>query len=85
VPATVLSLCRDRSVDSVDSVDSVAAVASGRLSPGLPYLWLGQGAPPVMALGGSAEHAAPAGFLRPASLSSAAVFARHFTVSHHRL
>jgi len=34
----------------------------------------------VMALGGTAEHATPAGFMRRVSLSSAAVFARHFTV-----
>ena len=34
----------------------------------------------MMALGGSAEHATPAGFVRRASLSSTAVFARHFTV-----
>jgi pimeloyl-ACP methyl ester carboxylesterase len=32
-----------------------------------------------MALGGAAEHAIPAGFMRRVSLSSAAVFARHFT------
>ena len=55
-------------------------MTEGRLSPGLPYLRLGQGPPLVMALGGAAEHATPAGFTRRVSLRVAAVFARHFTV-----
>lgn len=59
---------------------SVAAVTEGRLSAGLPYMRLGKGPPLVMALGGSAEHANPAGLMRYISLSTAAPFARHFTV-----
>jgi pimeloyl-ACP methyl ester carboxylesterase len=58
----------------------VTAVTEGRLSAGLPYLRLGQGPPLVMALGGAAEHATPAGFLRRMSLSTATEFAGHFTV-----
>ena len=49
-----------------DSVEAVAAVTEGRLSPGLPYLRLGHGPALVMALGGAAEHATPAGFVSTA-------------------
>jgi hypothetical protein len=52
----------------------------GRLSSGLSYRRLGQGPPLVMALGGAADHATPAGFMRRMSLPVAAVFAGHFTV-----
>ena len=62
------------------SVASVAAVSEGMLSPGLPYLRLGQGPPLVMAPGGAAEHANPAGLMRRMSLSTAARFAGQFTV-----
>jgi pimeloyl-ACP methyl ester carboxylesterase len=62
------------------SLGRVAAVTEGRLPGGLPYLRLGQGPPLVMALGGAAEHATPAGLMRRVSLSVAARFARHFTV-----
>jgi pimeloyl-ACP methyl ester carboxylesterase len=62
------------------SVESVALVTEGRLSAGLPYLRLGQGPPLVMALGGAAEHANPAGLMRRMSLFMAVRFAGHFTV-----
>jgi pimeloyl-ACP methyl ester carboxylesterase len=62
------------------SVGIVAAVTQGRLPPGLPYLRLGQGPPLMMAVGGAAEHTAPAGFMRRMILSTAAPFASHFTV-----
>jgi len=50
------------------------------MSAGLPYLRLGQGPPLVMAVGGAAEHANPAGFMRWMALSTAAPFAAHVTV-----
>ncbi len=50
------------------------------MSVGLPYLRLGQGPPLVMAAGGAAEHANPAGFMRRFILSAAAPFTAHFTV-----
>jgi pimeloyl-ACP methyl ester carboxylesterase len=62
------------------SVAGVAAVTEGRLPGGLPCLRLGQGPPLVMALGGAAEHATPAGLMRKVTLSVAGRFARHFTV-----
>ncbi len=55
-------------------------VTEGMLAAGLPYLRFGHGPPLVMALGGSARHANPAGLMRYVSLSTAAPFARHFTV-----
>jgi len=58
----------------------VAAVTEGRLSSGLPYLRLGRGPALVMAPGGSARHASPAGLMRSVSLAAAGPFARHFTV-----
>jgi len=61
-------------------VAGVAAVTEGRLPGGLPCLRLGQGPPLVMALGGAAEHATPAGLMRRVTLSVAGRFARHFTV-----
>ncbi len=61
-------------------VVGVVALTQGRLPGGLPYLRLGQGPPLVMALGGAAEHAAPAGLMRRVSLSTVARFAGHFTV-----
>jgi pimeloyl-ACP methyl ester carboxylesterase len=62
------------------SVAGMAAVTEGRLPGGLPYLRLGQGPPLVMALGGAAEHAGPAGLARRVHRSTAARFAGHFTV-----
>ena len=62
------------------SVEGVAAVTEGRMSAGLPYLRLGQGPPLVMAVGGAAEHANPAGLMRRLTLSTATPFAAHFTV-----
>jgi pimeloyl-ACP methyl ester carboxylesterase len=62
------------------SVEGMQVVSEGTLSGGLPYLRLGQGPPLVMALGGAAEHANPAGVERRISLSTAARFAGHFTV-----
>jgi hypothetical protein len=62
------------------SVQGMRVVSEGRLAAGLPYLRLGQGAPLVMALGGTAEHANPASVERRISMSTAARFAGHFTV-----
>jgi hypothetical protein len=61
------------------SVQGMRVVSEGRLAAGLPYLRLGQGAPLVMALGGTAEHANPASVERRISMSTAARFAGHFT------
>ena len=55
-------------------------VSEGRLSPGLPYLKLGQGPPLILATGLTAEHANPTGMWRRMALSWAAPFAEHFTV-----
>jgi len=46
------------------SAEGMGVVSEGRLAAGLPYLRLGQGPPLVMALGGAAEHANPAGVER---------------------
>ena len=62
------------------SVEGMRVVSEGRLAAGLPYLRLGHGPPLVMALGGAAEHANPAGVERRISVSTAARFAGHFTV-----
>jgi pimeloyl-ACP methyl ester carboxylesterase len=62
------------------SVEGMRVVSEGRLAAGLPYLRLGQGPPLVMAVGGAAEHANPAGVERRISVSTAARFAGHFTV-----
>jgi pimeloyl-ACP methyl ester carboxylesterase len=59
----------------------VVEVIEGSLYGGLPYLRLGQGPPLVMASGLSSEHANPTGQWRRMSLSAAAPFAEHFTVS----
>jgi pimeloyl-ACP methyl ester carboxylesterase len=56
------------------------AVVEGNLAGGLPYLRLGKGPPLVMAVGGAAEHANPAGLMRRMTVSVAARFAGHFTV-----
>jgi pimeloyl-ACP methyl ester carboxylesterase len=62
------------------SVAAVPAVTEGMLSPGLPYLRLGQGPPLVMASGLSPEHANPTGIRRRMSVSGATPFTEHFTV-----
>jgi len=74
--------CNDvaESVITARSVEGMRVVSEGRLSGGLPYLRLGQGPPLVMAVGGAAEHANPAGIERRISVSTAARFAGHFTV-----
>jgi pimeloyl-ACP methyl ester carboxylesterase len=64
----------------VRSVAPVAAVTEGTLSPGLPYLRLGDGPPLVMASALTPEHANPTGVWRRMSISRAAPFADHFTV-----
>lgn len=58
----------------------MAAVTEGLLSPGLPYLRLGEGPPLVMSPGLGPEHANPSGMWRRMALASAAPFAEHFTV-----
>ena len=74
--------CNDvaESVITARSVEGMRVVSEGWLSGGLPYLRLGQGPPLVMAVGGAAEHANPAGIERRISVSTAARFAGHFTV-----
>jgi len=62
------------------SVQGMRVVSEGKLAGGLPCLRLGQGPPLVMAVGGAAEHANPAGIERRISVSTAARFAGHFTV-----
>jgi pimeloyl-ACP methyl ester carboxylesterase len=62
------------------SVEGMRVVSEGRLAGGLPCLRPGQGPPLVMAVGGAAEHANPAGIERRVSVSTAARFAGHFTV-----
>jgi len=62
------------------SVEGMRVVSEGKLAGGMPCLRLGQGAPLVMAVGGAAEHANPAGVERRISVSTAARFAGHFTV-----
>lgn len=62
------------------SVEGMRLVSEGRLAGDLPCLRLGQGPPLVMALGGAAQHAHPAGVERRISVSTAARFAGHFTV-----
>lgn len=58
----------------------MATVTEGMLSPGLPYLRLGEGPPLVMASGLTPEHANPTGAWRRMYLAQAAPFADHFTV-----
>ena len=62
------------------SVSPVAAVTEGSLSPGLPYLRLGDGPPLVMASALTPDNANPTGAWRRMSISRAAPFADHFTV-----